>query len=225
MALQIFCGQHLYVMLCGVDEAGKGAVLGPLVVAAVGGERGEDLAALGVKDSKQLSPRRREVLAGEIRGSFPVAVLSLSPAEIDCRGTGMNTLMAKSHARVISMLAPSLAVVDACDVNASRYGEIVTGFLGIPCRVVACHHADRRHPAVSAASIVAKVERDAMIQRLHEDWGDFGSGYPSDPVTIRFLAGYIEEKGEVPPIARKSWETTRALLAGSEQRDLFLFFR
>lgn len=210
-------------MLCGVDEAGKGAVLGPLVVAAVGCWKKEDLADLGVRDSKELSPQRREALAGEIRRSFPVAVLSLSPAEIDGRGIGLNTLIARSHAAVISMLAPSVAVVDACDVNASRYGGMVTGFLSVPCRVVSCHHADRQHPAVSAASIVAKVERDSMIHRLHDEWGSFGSGYPSDPVTIRFLERYLEEKGEIPPIARKSWETTRTILARAEQRDLLKF--
>jgi len=211
-------------MICGVDEAGKGSVLGPLVVAAVGCTRKEDLAGLGVRDSKELPPRRREALAAEIRESFPVAVLSLSPAEIDGRGTGMNTLVARSHAAVISMLAPSVAVVDACDVNAPRYGEMVTAFLGTGCRVVACHHADRLHPAVSAASIVAKVERDSTIRRLHEEWGDFGSGYPSDPATTRFLASYLDERGEVPPIARRSWETVRTLLASAEQRDLSRFF-
>jgi ribonuclease HII len=211
------------VILCGVDEAGKGAVLGPLVVAAVGCRREEDLAVLGVKDSKELSPHQREALAGEIRRSFPVAVLSLSPAEIDGRGVGLNTLIARSHADVISMLAPSVAVIDACDVNASRYGEMVTGFLSVPCRVVSCHHADRLHPAVSAASIVAKVERDSMIHRLHDEWGPFGSGYPSDPVTIRFLERYFREKGEIPSIARRSWETTRTLIARAEQKDLLNF--
>lgn len=210
-------------MICGVDEAGKGAVIGPLVVAAVGCAHEDELASLGVRDSKLLTPRQREVLAGEIRGSFPVATLVLSPSEIDGRRSGMNELVARCHATVIAVIGPSLAVVDACDVNAERYGETVSRFLPVPCRVVSRHHADRDHPAVSAASIVAKVERDGIVGRLREEWGDFGSGYPSDPTTVRFLARHIRETGTVPPIARRSWETTRLILARAEQSDLASF--
>jgi ribonuclease HII len=211
------------VILCGVDEAGKGAVLGPLVVAGVACRRKRDLSDLGVKDSKALSPARREVLAGEIRASFPVEVLQISPGEIDARGMTMNALMARSHARVISALHPAIAVVDACDVVASRYGAMVSGHLDNPCRIVSRHHADRHHPAVSAASIVAKVERDHAIGVLKVEYGEIGSGYPSDPGTIRFLEGYIRQHGHPPPMARRSWETIRTLVTQAEQSSLLDF--
>ena len=208
------------VILCGVDEAGKGAVIGPLVVAAVACRRKRDLAALGVKDSKCLTPSRREALAAEITASFRFEALHIAPAEIDARGTSMNSLMARSHARVIDSLHPAIAVVDACDVIASRYGSMVAGHLECRCRVVSRHHADRDHPAVSAASIVAKVERDRAIARLAEEYGEIGSGYPADPATVRFLAGYMEEHRHPPPIARKSWETVRVLIRHQEQSTL-----
>ena len=211
------------MILCGVDEAGKGAVLGPLVVAAVACERQQDLAELGVKDSKALAPARREALSAEIRASFPVEVLVISPGEIDSRGMTMNALMARSHARVIAALHPALAVVDACDVVAARYGAMVSSHLDIPCRVISRHHADRDHPAVSAASIIAKVERDRSVGALREEFGEIGSGYPSDPCTVRFLEEYFSIHMGPPPIARRSWETVRALVARHEQASLLEF--
>jgi ribonuclease HII len=211
------------MILCGVDEAGKGAVLGPLVVAAVACERQQDLAELGVKDSKALAPARREALSAEIRASCPVEVLVISPGEIDSRGMTMNALMARSHARVIAALHPALAVVDACDVVAARYGAMVSSHLDIPCRVISRHHADRHHPAVSAASIVAKVERDRAIEALREEYGEIGSGYPSDSCTVRFLEEYVGMHHGPPPIARRSWETVRALVARHEQASLLEF--
>jgi len=207
-----------------VDEAGKGAVLGPLVVAAVACRRKRDLLDLGVKDSKVLTPARREALAAEIKSSFPFEVLFISPAEIDARGMTMNSLMARSHAHVINSLHPAIAVVDACDVVASRYGAMVSVHLDCPCRVVSRHHADRDHPAVSAASIVAKVERDHTIDVFREEFGDIGSGYPSDPGTVRFLVGYMQEHHHPPPIARRSWETIRALVRRQEQASLMDYF-
>ncbi len=211
------------MILCGVDEAGKGAVLGPLVVAGVACRRKQDLAKLGVKDSKALSPARRETLAAELKASFLVEVLVISPGEIDSRGMTMNALMAKSHARVIDALHPAVAVVDACDVVAARYGAMVSSHLDRPCRVVSRHHADQHHPAVSAASIVAKVERDHAIEHLKREFGEIGSGYPADPFTVRFLEEYVSTNQGPPPIARRSWETVRVLLARHEQASLFDF--
>lgn len=208
------------MILCGVDEAGKGAVLGPLVVAGVACIKKQDLAALGVKDSKALTPARREVLAAEIRAAFPFEILHIAPGEIDARGMTMNALLARSHARVISALQPAIAVVDACDVDAARYGAMVSAHLDRPCRVVSCHHADRDHPAVSAASIIAKVERDHAVAALKQEYGEIGSGYPSDPSTVRFLSGYMKEYGHPPLIARKSWETIRTLVRQHEQASL-----
>jgi ribonuclease HII len=211
-------------MICGVDEAGKGAVLGPMTVAAVGCEEMGDLPA-GVKDSKALTPKRRGVLYAEITGSFPWTVIEVSAAEIDRlrEEMSMNTIVARAHAGVIAALAPQTAYVDACDVNEERYAATVAA-LGSPCPVIARHHADALFPVVSAASIVAKVSRDRTIADLREELGAIGSGYPSDPATIAYLKERIRADGVPPAIARSSWKTVEEMMDGRRQRSLGDFF-
>ena len=213
-------------MICGVDEAGKGSVLGPMVVAAVGVRTAEVFSDLGVKDSKQLSPAERERLFPVIKKRCKVAVVIIPAEEIDAirREMTMNACVARAHAQVITKLAPETAYVDACDVNPLRYAETVKSHLAGPCEIVSEHHADARFPVVSAASIIAKVTRDHEIAKLAKKYGAIGSGYPSDPVTIAYLSAYIDKHRDPPPIARKSWKTTSALLAQKSQSSLSAFF-
>lgn len=209
-------------MICGVDEAGKGSVLGPMVVAAVGVADEASLADLGLKDSKLLSEKERERLYPLIRKRCKVATVKLDAHEIDAIRNEMtlNQAVARAHARVISKLSPSCAYVDACDVNIFRYAEMVRCNLEKECEIVSEHHADQKYAVVSAASIIAKVTRDRAVRTLAKKYGDIGSGYPSDPVTIRYLSGYIDEHRIPPPIARKSWKTVSALLAKKSQSSL-----
>ncbi len=200
-------------MICGVDEAGKGSVLGPMVVAAVGCRSTDDLAALPIKDSKGLSPRQREHLYETIVGDFAIAVVTIDADEIDdvrSRMT-MNACVAELHASALSGLAPECAYLDACDVNAERFARTVSAHLSFPCRIVAEHHADAVHKIVGAASIVAKVTRDRAVRDLAEQYGEIGSGYPSDPKTIAFLRDYIRIHGRPPGCARKTWKTVANL--------------
>jgi ribonuclease HII len=200
-------------VICGVDEAGKGAVLGPLVVAAVACGSDEEARAVGARDSKTLSPKRREEIYPEIIARFSVATRILSPGEIDARPrASLNTCIARAHAAVVSDLSPDLAILDACDVDAHRYRRTVSGFLVKKCRILSVHDADRIYPVVGAASIVAKVLRDRAIADLARKFGEIGSGYPSDPVTIAYLKKYLGEEKVPPPFARKSWATTRILI-------------
>jgi ribonuclease HII len=212
-------------MFAGVDEAGKGAVLGPLVVAAVGCDSDADLDSIPVRDSKTLTPAARTDLFGRITTRVIYTVLVIEADEIDLRRRSMtmNQLMAQAHAAVIRELQPEIAYVDACDVIAARYGRAVSSHIGFPCRVIAEHHADVTMPVVSAAGIVAKVVRDRQIGELAEEYGTIGSGYPSDRTTIAFLEDYIAGHGRPPPIARASWETTRGILSRAEQVDLSTF--
>ena len=174
-------------MFCGVDEAGKGAVFGPMVVAAVSSDHEEILPGIGIKDSKQLSPEKRTALYEEIAGTCSIAIRVVSAGEIDSgrKTMTLNVMLARLHAAVITDLAPDLAYVDACDVIAERYGHMVTNFLGCQCHIRAEHHADESFPLVSAASIVAKVIRDREIEALAAKYGNIGSGYPSDQRTCR----------------------------------------
>ncbi|HUU76048.1 MAG TPA: ribonuclease HII [Methanoregulaceae archaeon] len=212
-------------MWCGVDEAGKGAVLGPLVVAAVGCDSEEEMLGMGLKDSKLLSPQKRRELEEIICSRFPFAVLVIGADEIDAKRSqmNMNALMAWAHAQVITDIGASVACVDACDVNAARYGNMVGCNLGRPCRIISEHHADRDRPMVSAASIVAKVHRDRAIENLAAEYGEIGSGYPSDPTTISFLQDYMAAEKKPPGCARQSWQTIHNLVALHEQSELFKF--
>ncbi|MCX6685027.1 MAG: ribonuclease HII [Methanoregula sp.] len=212
-------------MICGVDEAGKGSVLGPMVVAAVGIYSEDILADLGVKDSKVLSAKERERLYIIIRKKCRVAIVKLDAQEIDIvrHDMTLNEAIARAHAQVIAKLSPDLAYVDACDVNTFRYAEMVKNHLKLPCEIVSEHHADVKFPVVSAASIIAKVTRDRAITTLAKKYGEIGSGYPSDPVTIRFLNSYIDEHRFPPPIARKSWKTVSAILTKKSQSSLVDF--
>ena len=212
-------------MICGVDEAGKGSVLGPLVVAAVAIPSECALDDLGVKDSKLLSPKERERLYSLIRKRCKVATVQLDAADIDAVRLEMtlNVAVARTHAQAINKLSPACAYVDACDVNCLRYAEMVKRYLTHPCEIVSEHHADDKFPVVSAASIVAKVTRDRAIATLSKKYGEIGSGYPSDPITIRFLNTWIDEHKTPPPIARMSWKTVSAILARKHQRSLLDF--
>jgi ribonuclease HII len=209
-----------------VDEAGKGSVLGPLVIAAVGVSSENVFAEVEVADSKLLSPKVRERLYSTIRKRFRVATVRIDAHEIDEIRVGMtmNACVARAHAQAIDKLSPAIAYVDACDVNAFRYADMVKSHLEKRCEIVSEHNADQTFKVVSAASIVAKVTRDRVITALSKKYGEIGSGYPSDPVTIAFLSAYIDEYKCPPPIARKSWKTVTAMLGKKQQSQLSQFF-
>ena len=202
-------------LLAGVDEAGRGPVIGPLIVAGAVFEESNipKLQSLGVKDSKLLSKNKRNVLEKEILNlASDSRIRHLYPSEIDeyvlngRKLMKLNWLEAKAMASIITELHPDIAYVDASDINASRFGHQIRELVPYPVQVVSSHHADRDILVVSAASILAKVNRDRAVEKLRETYGDFGSGYPSDPRTRSFLCG-LAESGVYPDCVRKSWKT------------------
>jgi len=197
-----------------------------MVIAAVGVSSENVFAKVEVADSKLLSPQVRERLYITIRKRFRVATVRIDAHEIDEIRTGMtmNACVARAHAQAIDKLSPTIAYVDACDVNAFRYADMVKSHLETSCEIVSEHNADQTFKVVSAASIVAKVTRDRAITALSKKYGEIGSGYPSDPVTIAFLSAYIDEHKCPPPIARKSWKTVTAMLGKKQQSQLSQFF-
>ncbi|MBS7639155.1 ribonuclease HII [Candidatus Bathyarchaeota archaeon] len=212
--------------LCGIDDAGRGPVIGPLVIAGVliDEERLPNLIRLGVRDSKTLSPRRREYLAGEILKIVEdYRVVKVPPSEIDRvvehgrRLNRLNRLEARIMASIIRDLKPDIAYVDASDILPERFRQHIAEELPFTVKIVSEHKADRTYPIVSAASIVAKVERDREIESLKQIYGDFGSGYAADPKTISFLKRWIEEHGSYPDFVRKSWKTVKILLRDRER--------
>ena len=228
-------------MYVGVDEAGKGPVLGPMVAAAVRADP-ESLPA-GVDDSKRVSPERRAEIAAALRANDAVdlAVASVEPAEIDAPETDMNTLTVCGQARAVRGVVRSgdRVVADAGDTSEARFArrlqdgvveaeETVDADLvgGTPVESVvvdAAHGADAADPVVGAASVVAKVARDARVAAIdaaYPGYDGVGSGYPSDPTTRGFLRAYVADHGDVPPHARRSWSTCADVLAAAEQSGL-----
>ena len=210
--------------ICGIDEAGKGPVLGPMTAAGVIAEDDSVLSGLGIRDSKQLTPKRREQLFDEITSSFEYSVIIRTPQDIDSRLGTMNQFTVACHAEVLRNLHPDKVILDACDVNAKRFGENVLSASGVEAEVISVHKADAKYEVVGAASIVAKVTRDRIIDELKIEFGDIGSGYPSDETTIEFLRGYIRKHGKAPSCARLTWQTTKDLLSSSAQKSLDGFF-
>ena len=212
-------------LIAGVDDAGRGPIIGPLVIAGVliPEEQQQELKAFGVRDSKLLTPDLRSKLDPKIRtNALKVSLVEAEPKEIDefvlhgARLRKLNFLEAQMMANVLAELAPAEAYVDASDVNEVRYATNIREFL--PERLKAMkifseHHADRTFPVVSAASIIAKVRRDARIEGMHSRYGDFGSGYITDPKTMSFLRAWRRTHSEYPPIVRMSWKTIKELEA------------
>ncbi|WP_096394902.1 ribonuclease HII [Halorubrum trapanicum] len=234
-------------MYLGVDEAGKGPALGPMVAAAVIA----DPASLpaGVDDSKRIAPARREEIDDEIASLERVAVgvAFVDPAEIDRPDTDMNTLTVRGQARAARIALsgtvatdidePVRVVADAGDTSEGRFARRLREFVedegendasvdGEPLPsvdVTAAHGADADDPVVGAASVVAKVARDermAAIDAEYAGYGDLGSGYPSDPATRSFLREYVADTGGLPDCARASWATCDDVLAAAEQSAL-----
>jgi len=209
-------------MICGVDEAGRGPVIGPLVVAGVCGDE-KIIASLGVKDSKKLSPKRREKLAKDIRKvASQIIIIKVEPEEIDALRENMtlNDIEVELFARVISQLNGDKVYVDAADVNEERFAEEIKKKLGKEIEIISEHKADSKYPIVSAASIIAKVERDRIIEELKEEMGEFGSGYPADERTKRFIEEYVKKHNELPPHTRHSWKSAKRMMKKREQKKL-----
>jgi ribonuclease HII len=214
-------------MISGIDEAGKGPVLGPMCVAGVLLEDGKlgALKKIGVRDSKQLTAKKREVLAVEIKKlADKYYILEVSPLQIDelRKIMTMNEIMVACYVKVLEELKPDRAFVDAADVIAERFGENIREKYAKKLEITSEHNADQKYPIVSAASILAKVQRDALVKALEKNVGaEIGSGYPGDPKTIKFLENWVQEHGTLPDFARNSWETAQRMLEKFNQRTFF----
>jgi len=198
-------------MICGVDEAGKGPVIGPMVVAAVSVKNAKMIEKHDFKDSKLLTPKKRKELFDLIKKNYEYAIEIIEPEEIDeyRRKNQLNLLNRRAFEKVISKLNPNIAYVDAADVNEERFGREIKSNLTNKNEtdVISMHKADTKIPIVAAASIIAKQTRELEIEKLKEEIGEFGSGYPSDTRTIKFLKSYFHDNSKWPSGTRKSWKT------------------
>lgn len=211
------------MITCGIDEAGRGPVIGPMVIACCSFDSGDKsidkLRELKVRDSKELTPKIREFLEPAIKElCIEYAIKKISPVEIDTirERISLNEIEAVAISDLILNLTkkPHTIYIDSPDpveesfkeriikiLNASNKNKSDKNHFKIP-EIFTTHFADKYHVEVSAASILAKVERDREIENLRKKYGDFGSGYPSDPKTVE----YIKTNKNIPrEIIRKSW--------------------
>ncbi len=213
--------------LIGIDDAGRGPVIGPMALAGIIIEKDkeEELKELGAKDSKLLAPAKRRHLARQIKATYRYHVEQSSPKEIDdC--DNLNNLEAVKAAMIINKLVEGVigeieAIIDCPSVNTTEWAAYVKKLvINQKIKIRAEHKADFNYPIVSAASIIAKETREEEIDSLRKKLNaKFGSGYPSDPQTIEFIKiNYKNPKFE--SIIRHSWETVKKLHEKANQRKL-----
>lgn len=221
-------------LILGIDDAGRGPVIGPMVLAGVLIKSRYEtyLKKLGVKDSKKLTPKRREILVKEIKKSAVAYHISIThPSEIDGRekaGLNLNKIEAVKSAEIINKLNKGRdkekieVVIDCPSNNIFKWHMYLMQYVDNPNNLTfkVEHKADVNHVACSAASIIAKVTRDAEIEKIKKQIGiNFGSGYSSDPVTIKFLQEY-GKKHKKDGIFRETWQTWKNFKSKKEQAKL-----
>lgn len=225
-------------LVTGIDESGRGALLGPLVIAGVTILKSHEkkLLKLGVKDSKLLSPKKREQLYEEIdKIRIDSTIIPVAPCKIDnfrAIGVNLDKIEAMRMAQIIDHKIANLNLdgkiyIDSLTNNPKKFKQLVVSFLqNKDADLVVENYLDESIPVVSAASIIAKVERDRTIKELEKQVGQpIGVGYSHDPVTIKFVENLIEQtKGKLPEYVRKSWVTTEVLLEKSWQKKVHDFF-
>jgi ribonuclease HII len=224
----------ILIRILGIDEAGRGAVLGPLVVCGVmiDGKDENKLKKIKVKDSKKLTPKKREELAPKIEEIANYAVLLRVPCcKIDAnrrRGINLNQIEAIKMAEIINLLEPDKAIIDAPSFNTNKFRDYLWSKLDNKKVNLVCENfADQNYPVVSAASILAKVNRDESIAELKEKVGeDFGVGYSHDSRTIDFLNSLAEKNGgKLPTYVRHTWDTVEQIKNRYNQLRIISFFK
>lgn len=207
----------------GVDEAGRGPVLGSMFIGYVEASS-TDLPGQ-VCDSKRLDNTTIHDLADELKEhpSIETGVVEVPVTKIDHHHSTLTALTARAMAEAIeSNSRCSTGVVDACHPDPGVFEELILDSLTHPQHidVTARHHADDSVPEVQAASIIAKSAREHHVSNLRETYGEIGSGYPSDETTKEFLHSFAQEHGELPNCARTSWQTSRDIVDQLNQSAL-----
>jgi ribonuclease HII len=194
-------------------------LLGPIIVAGVCVTKKSipEMVEKGIKDSKLLSPKKRQVLFGHVVSvaeSICVCRINIEDIDFHVFRNNLNLLEAEAMAITIRNMKSDKTYVDSCDVNPSRYQRTIKSFLKQNnTKLVSMHHADRLSVVVSGASIIAKVIRDSEISKIRIKYGDVGSGYPSDKKTIKFVKEWFRQKNQIPPFARKSWKPAQMIVS------------
>ncbi len=221
------------MLVLGIDDAGRGPVIGPMVLAGCLIDDSEEgkLKRLGVKDSKKLTQKRREFLSEKIKDAAETFEITLAyPKEIDgknAHGVNLNAIEALKMAEIINKINKGFTrikvIIDCPSVSIEKWKDFLkTKINNLSNLEIVCEHkADQKYVSVSAASILAKCVRETEMDKLKGEYGnEMGSGYCSDPKTYKFLELHSKEHAN-KGIFRKTWGTWREACAVAEQKKLF----
>jgi ribonuclease HII len=204
------------MILAGLDEAGRGPVLGSLVIGCVliEAEREPILTTLGADDSKKLTPKQRTEIGEKIKkGVLAWKLQEISATKINAahqKGMTLNEIEEANFAYLLNEVTPKpdKIFLDAADVKEERFGQSIGRLLKFkPQEIISKHKGDSLFKIVGAASILAKVRRDEIIEEIKKDYGEIGSGYPGDPKTKTYLRMYYQNNHAFPPFVRTWWQT------------------
>jgi ribonuclease HII len=210
-------------LILGIDEAGRGPVIGPMVIAGycIEEEKLDLLKSLGVKDSKELTRKQREEIYNEIiKLTDKYKYIIIGPKTIDyyVYRNKLNYLEFENMIKIIEEIKPDKVIIDSPMVNTKKVIEYIKNNLKINVEIIAENKADKNYPVVSAASIIAKVIRDKEIDKIKEKLNlDIGSGYPSDEKTIEVLK---KDYDKIKDYIRESWMTIKRIRKGDQKNIL-----
>ncbi|KAI5149976.1 ribonuclease H2 subunit A [Enteropsectra breve] len=205
-------------VVAGIDEAGRGPVIGPMVYGLYVMEHD---AVTKYKDSKILSKEARE---GHFSGMASYAYYAIDPQYITAHMNGgtknLNEIARGAVITLLNELKEKCSNVDTVYIdglgNNASYKTYLQRFFDF--NFVIENKADSLYQPVSGASIVAKVTRDRIV----ESYGyDCGSGYPGDPRTVAWLGRYKNNPSELPKEVRKSWATVKNMLGNPVVKATF----
>jgi ribonuclease HII len=209
----------------GIDEAGRGPAIGPLVVCALGIPNSDTkfLASIGAVDSKQITRKKREEISERIyleaeNRNWKIGIIVCKASRIDIERNKMNLnkleieLFKEAVYETGIKEKNGIVKADACDVNEQRFKERIRYALGAKWKdweIHARHKMDSEEIIVGAASILAKVRRDKEIEKISDLLNlDVGSGYPSDPKTKEAVKKLVNSKTPNQYL-RWSWATVK----------------
>jgi len=221
------------MLIAGIDEAGRGPCFGPMTMSIVVIEKKQErkLKEIGVKDSKDILPNKRDALFSKVKNAaIEYKIKIISPIEI-------NDLMAKENLNEIEAIKigelinslkekPEIIYVDSPDATPGKFEKRIRKYLTAEkqkLKILAENKADSKYVVVGAASILAKVTRDREIEKMREEFGDFGSGYPSDPKTKKYLEEYFNKNKKLPPFSRIFWSTCKRYVDTTDNQQQKLF--
>lgn len=216
----------------GIDEAGKGPVLGSMfigfsIIVLENGlkdlnEYQEMLSQKGVKDSKKLTPKKRKEVFDSLKDLMDIKYAQLTPKLIDDNffsGGKLNELEIQAIVKILEQEKPNLVMIDALTSKPEKFGEDIQKRLSFETKIISENKADTKYTIVGAASIIAKQLREQELEEIKQNIGkNCGSGYPADKFTVEFLKENYDNK-EFDFIFRKSWKTYQNLTNKPEPKQ------